>query len=308
MKQLYSTVLLVSALFVMRGYGQQVPQYTQYFLNDFTINPGVTGTKNAWYAQTNARYQWVGIRDAPRTVILNANGPIEGLNMGVGGYLFSDVVGPTRRTGISGSYAYHLKLSKDIKLGMGLSLGATNWRIDGAAISLQDEADLALGSNMRGIWVPDAGVGLHLYSDDFWIGVSAPQVLGNELRFSSELTENMARLERHYFFTAGYNFEVSDDFTIQPAFFIKYIEPLPIMYDVTLRGLYKDIFWAGVAYRVDESVGAMVGIQIQDNLLFGYSYDVPTGALSPFTTGSHELMIGFKFKKRTSNQFRKLKF
>lgn len=302
----YKALILSIALFGFVGLlkAQQVPQYSQYFLNDFSINPGVTGTKDSWYAQSNGRYQWAGIRDAPRTFILNANGPIEGQNMGVGGYLFSDIVGPTRRTGFAGAYSYHLRINDELQLGMGLNFGATNWQIDGTAISLQNEADLALANNMQGVWVPDAGVGFHLYHDDFWVGVSAPQIIGNKLQFTDYSSETMSRLERHYFLTGGYNFQVVDDFVVQPSIFIKYIEPLPIQYDVVVRALYKEMLWAGVGYRVDAAVILMLGAEINDNFIFGYSFDLPTGDLSPHTTGSHEFMLGFKIQRRTSDNYR----
>ena len=302
----YNVFIFTIAMFCSGGMlkAQQVPQYSQYFLNDFSINPGVTGTKDSWYAQTNGRYQWAGIRDSPRTFILNANGPIEGKNMGVGGYLFSDIVGPTRRTGFSGSYSYHLQLSEGLKLGMGLNFGATNWQIDGTAITLQNEADLALANNMQGVWVPDAGVGFHLYHDDFWVGVSAPQIIGNKLQFTEFSSETMSRLERHYFLTGGYNFQVVDDIVVQPSLFIKYIEPLPIQYDVVVRALYKDMLWVGAGYRVDAAVILMLGAEINENFIFGYSFDLPTGELSPHTTGSHEFMLGFKIQKRTSDSYR----
>ncbi len=299
--------LLFSIVFVALAglsHAQQVPQYTQYFLNDFSINPGVTGTKDSWFAQTNGRYQWAGIRDAPRTFILNANGPLEGLNMGVGGYLFSDIVGPTRRTGFAGSYSYHLRITDELKLGMGLNFGATNWQIDGTAITLQNEADLALANSMQGVWVPDAGVGFHLYHDDFWVGLSAPQIIGNKLQFTDYSAETMSRLERHYFLTAGYNFSVVDDIVVQPSVFVRYIEPLPVQYDVVVRALYKDMLWVGGGYRVDAAVILMLGAQINDSFIFGYSFDLPTGQLSPHTTGSHEIMLGFKIQKRTSDSFR----
>ncbi|KAB1063228.1 PorP/SprF family type IX secretion system membrane protein [Salibacter halophilus] len=277
---------------------QQLPQFTQYFLNDFIINPGVTGTKDAWIGQSNNRYQWVGIQDAPRTYILSANGPFSDYNMGLGGYFFSDIAGHTRRTGFAGSYAYHLKVADDIKLGMGLNFGATRWLIDGSAIQTKDTEDPAFSRGTQSTWVPDAGVGFHLYAKEFWVGISAPQIIGNKLKFFDDYTQTQARLARHYFFNAGYNYQMLDELVLQPSVFVKYIDPLPVQFDATLRVIYDDFIWAGFSYRMDDAVGVMLGVDFQNNLRFGYSYDIPTSDINPYTTGSHELMLGIRFKER----------
>src|SRR5574337_1605313 len=105
---LFGLVELVSA--------QQLPQYTNYMINSYVLNPAWSGTKDYFEVQSNNRYQWVGITDAPRTYILSANGPYKTKNMGYGGYVFTDITGPTRRIGLSFSYAYHAKLTETMKL------------------------------------------------------------------------------------------------------------------------------------------------------------------------------------------------
>ena len=94
---------------------QQLPQYSQYMLNELAINPAVAGKDEYADVRSNNRYQWTGIVDAPRTYYLTVHGPIKAKNMGLGMSLYTDIVGPTRRTGINISYAYHLKL-KNIRI------------------------------------------------------------------------------------------------------------------------------------------------------------------------------------------------
>ena len=91
-------------------YAQQLPHYSNYMLNSYAMNPAVGGTNPYFEAVSNNRYQWNGITDAPRTYILTVNGPTKSLNVGLGGLLFTDIVGPTRRTGFYLAYVYHRKL------------------------------------------------------------------------------------------------------------------------------------------------------------------------------------------------------
>ena len=96
-KLLYITVIV---LFVNSIQAQQLPQYTQYMLNEMAINPAVSGKDNFADVRSNNRYQWLGITDAPRTYMLTLHGPLKNRHMGLGTHIYTDIVGPTRRLGI----------------------------------------------------------------------------------------------------------------------------------------------------------------------------------------------------------------
>ena len=141
---------------------QQLPQLTQYQFNDYVFNPAVAGSRQFFELRSGHRYQWVGIQDAPRTFTLSGTTPI-GKNMGVGGYIFTDIVGPTRRTGVQFSYAYHLKLTEDLKLSLALSGGLLQFLIDGSKITLHDQGDPTMDDQLRGELKPDATFAFYLY-------------------------------------------------------------------------------------------------------------------------------------------------
>ena len=46
---------------------QQKPHYTQYILNNYIINPAITGIENYTDVKFSHRHQWVGLQDAPVT-------------------------------------------------------------------------------------------------------------------------------------------------------------------------------------------------------------------------------------------------
>jgi len=289
-------VVIVSSL----AFAQQLPQYSQFFLNKTLLNPGATGTEDYWEAQVTNRLQWVGITDAPRTHVLSANGPISNYKMGLGGKVFVDITGPTRRTGFSFSYAYKLKISKTIKLGMGLSFGGLQYVTDGSQITLKDPNDVALSGQLQSIFVPDAGAGFHLYSDDFYIGVSMPQIIGNELQFFENYRNTESALERHVFSYAGYKFRIGDEFVIEPAVLVKWVDPAPISFEGNLRVIYRDMMWLGGSYRMNDAIVMMAGFNVNESLVFAYSYDMATSDIKTATSGSHELMIAIRFRQHTN--------
>ena len=290
--------LLLSCLvvLVMNANGQQLPQLTQYQFNDYIFNPAIAGSRPFFELRSGHRYQWVGIQDAPRTFTFSGTTPV-GEKMGVGGYLFTDIVGPTRRTGFQLSYAYHLRLTEDVKLSLSVSAGLLQFLIDGSKIQFHDPGDPVLDDQLRGELVPDAKFGFYLYGERFWFGATAPQLLRNKVTFLDEADETLSRMEDHYYAMGGYRFPLGEDWKLEPSFLVKYTSPVPAKIDLNATVRYKDTFWLGAGYRTNDAYCAMVGYWLKKTFQFGYSYDIITSNLRNYSTGTHEVMLAITLGK-----------
>lgn len=278
---------------------QQLPHYSNYMLNDYPMNPAVGGSRPYYEALSNNRYQWIGITDAPRTYILSVNGPTKNLKMGIGGQLFTDIVGPTRRTGINLSYAYHIKVAEKIKVSLGISAGLLQYVVDGSKITLYHQQDKVISSGIQTSYMPDFGAGIYAYSTDrkWYVGASVPQIAQNKIRFNDYTETGLSKLAMHYYVTGGYKFSLGDDFKIEPSTCMKFVSPAPFQFDLGLRAIYKDKIWIGGAFRYLDAISAMVGFTMQENITLAYAYDFTSTDIQKYSTGTHELMIGIKFHK-----------
>lgn len=289
-------ILTIAFFLSLASQGQQLPHFTQYLLNDYVTNPAMGGTNPFFKAQSNHRYQWSGINDAPRTYVFSIHGPIVHQKMGLGAYVFTDFTGPTRRSGFQASYSYILNVTDDIRLSYGLSGGVLQFLVDGGKVNLANLNDIVLSNSTQSVVVPDLGAGLYLYHDDWFVSLSAPQLVGSKLQFFENFEETQARLSRHYFASAGYSFHITDDIDVQPSFFMKFVDPTPLQIDGTIRAIYQDKIWFGLSYRSEDAAGALIGMDFLGNFSLGYSYDLPINGISRVSSGSHELMVSFKFK------------
>lgn len=287
--------VVISFLIMTDTLGQQLPLYSQYFFNDYATNPAVGGTKSYIDARSNHRYQWQGVTDAPRTYTLSAHGPLKNKYAGIGAYLFTDHVGPTRRTGAQISYTYKLKISQRIKLALALSGGILEWKLDAHKINLYDPSDQVLVDGVMRTLVPDAKFGLHLYHQNWFIGLAAPNLLRSKLKFKETLNTGLSNLENHYLFTSGYTFRLNKDFDIEPSTIIKYLSPVPVQADLMARIIWKDKIWLGGVYRTMDAASLLLGVTYKKNISFGYSYDFTTSNIKNYSSGTHELMIGIRF-------------
>jgi type IX secretion system PorP/SprF family membrane protein len=277
---------------------QQLPQLSQYQFNDYVFNPAVAGSRPFFELRSGHRYQWVGIQDSPRTFTLSGTTPL-GKNMGLGGYLFTDNVGPTRRTGIQFSYAYHLRITDDLKLSLALSGGVLQFLIDGSKIQFNDPGDPAMDDQLRGELKPDAKFGFMLYHPRYWFGAAAPQILQNKVYFVDDADQTLSVMEDHYYVTGGYRFLLGTDWKVEPSFLVKYVSPVPAKIDITATVRYRDAFWLGASYRTNDAYCAMLGYWHKESFQFGYSYDIITSNLRNYSTGTHELMLAVTLGRKT---------
>jgi type IX secretion system PorP/SprF family membrane protein len=311
---------------------QQRPYYTQYILNNYLINPAVAGIENYWDMKISHRLQWVGLQDAPVTTYFTLHGPLKkaayandnatsfrtpgenprGANYwrnytapdphhGVGFTMLNDKTGPLNRFAAYGTYAYHLGLSPTTSLSAGVSAGFTNMSLDASKLNFgTTTVDPAVaGSGLINTIKPDISAGLWLYSADYFIGLSAQQIIPQQIAFS----DNTVYLERgklvpHLFLSAGMRFQLSDDVSFLPSTLIRYVSPLPMGFDVNAKFQYQDLIWAGASYRHQDGIAGMVGLNISRTINVGYSYDLQTSQLNTVSKGTHEILIGFLIGNR----------
>jgi type IX secretion system PorP/SprF family membrane protein len=312
---------------------QQRPYYTQYVLNNYIINPAVAGIENYWDVKVSHRHQWVGLEGAPITTYVTIQGPLtksssgrenptsfhpSGENPrghvfmeeykstdphhGVGFTILNDKTGPINRFSLYGSYAYHLPLNDRVSMSAGISLGMQN-------VSLKtDELDfgtaypvdpVVAGSTDINNVKPDISLGLMAYSAKWFAGLSVHQIVASKIGFNDgklggdSVTIINGKLVPHMFLQAGYRFLLGEDLSLLPSVTAKYINPVPLSFDVNLKLQYRDLMWMGVSARPDDGFAAMLGININSSINVGYSYDYTTSLLNNVSTGTHEIVVGF---------------
>jgi len=297
MKKTTLLVLLLSILYADFASAQQDPQYTQYMYNMNVVNPAYAGSKESLHLTALYRNQWSGIADNPVTFTFSAHSPI-GDKVGLGLSAIKDELGPISETNVYVDFSYTLQLSESFNLALGLKAGATFHDVGLSTLDLQDENDPFFSQDINNTY-PNIGAGAFLYNDNFYLGFSVPNMLNsvhldeNGLKYGSETN--------HYFGTAGYVFQVTENFKLKPSVMVKTAFDAPISYDGNLNALFYEKFEIGASYRLDDSFSGMVGFQVNPNIRIGYAYDRVMSDIKSVADASHEVIINFdlNFKKRT---------
>jgi type IX secretion system PorP/SprF family membrane protein len=236
----------------------------------------------------------MGITDPPMTNTLSFYGPSGKMPMGFGAYFYNDVTGPTSRTGLTGAYAYNIAITREIRLSGGLSFGLMQYKLDGTQLNPKDATDLAIQPIVNSSYLPDASAGFYLYAKNFYSGFSVSQLLNNKLKIY-EVKNGLNKLKSHFYLTGGYKYKINKDFAAEPSIIIKVTSPRAFQFDLTARLIYQKTFWGGLSFRMKDAVSLLLGYNYEDKFSFGYAYDMGINGLKKFNSGSHELMIGYRF-------------
>ncbi len=277
---------------------QQLPQFTSFQLNPFLYNPAYAGVDGTTQLSAVTRNQWVGVNDAPETKVLNAYGMLNNEKMAIGGTVYKDVAAADSRLTFLATYAYHLRLKKDMNLSLGLAAGFVQYKIDNTIINHIDEGDPLFATPLSSV-VPTATFGAYLYTEDYYVSFSAPQIISSAFNVKDKLEEDVlfGELTNHFYLGGGYNKVLNDKFTVQPSLLVIMSPPAPVSLELMAKVTYDRKVWIALSYRLDDSAGLFLGYDLNDQFYIAYGHDFVTSSLSTATSGSNEFKLGFKFNK-----------
>ena len=297
MKITIKTYLLFFTLLIyLHGNTQSAPMYSQYLYNMTNINPAFAGSNEAPILTILRREQWIGVQGAPFTSSLSFETPSKSNKYGFGVQLFQDkYVSVLKRTGVGFSYNIKIKIADNGLLSLGLKAGFYNDIKLLSELNMGDYAtyDATYSKNFNKT-IPLAGAGIFYHDDKFFIGFSTPDVITFSKVQEYVSDSNIFQVNQtHYFLTAGYTTNFSDEIMFKPSFLIKANGGSPVQLDVTSNFWYKNLLGIGISYRTERSLLSMVQIQFRPRIKFGYAYDFPFKMIP----NSHEIFFQLELNK-----------
>lgn len=280
------------------------PVYSQYLQNGLLINPAYAGTRGSLSGFLSYRMQWMGIPDAPVFQTFSLNAPMKNDKVGLGLMAQFMQFGFTKSQSLYASYAYHIKLRYG-KLSFGIKGGFDRSNTDYTGLVTTMANDPVFTGNEKPYLLPNIGAGVYYFSDQLFAGVSIPAFLSYRKNASSGSTEAFHSFKNYdLIFTGGGLITISDALKFKPSVLIDYsLEKTKRLtqFDINGNFILGDMIWIGGSWRTSEQV--VVGIlqvQLNPQLMFGFSYDYAAGRMSSYSKGSSEFIIRYEFGYKVS--------
>lgn len=302
MRKIVISILLVLGVGSLTA--QQEIMVSQYMFNGLFINPAYSGTHKYWEATALHRSQWVGLDGAPTSQMIAIDGPLMDEKLGLGAIISHDKIGDTEQFEFSANGSYHLDLDSERKnrLSFGIRAGFTNYtaRLDETFVF--DENDPVFNTNIDHKFVPKVGAGVYFYSERFYAGLSVPTLFAGDkaLQIKPDSIFNgtdKEYFEKHWFFNTGYVFTLSENLILKPSVLVKYEPAAPLQVDINANFLIYEKVWVGASYRTNDAIIGIVEVNVTPQIRVGYAYDLTLSDISNYSSGSHEVMIGYNFGK-----------
>ncbi|MES2566658.1 MAG: type IX secretion system membrane protein PorP/SprF [Bacteroidota bacterium] len=321
MKKIFTTLTVALAAFTSVSFAQQDPQFTQFMHSKLIYNPGYAGTSEAICANVLYRQQWVNFPGAPKTGLLSFDMPIGQLPIAIGLNVMTDQIGFDKTLFARLALSYNRHIGAGV-LGVGIDGGVLQKQFNGTWITPDgtDKYDPTIPAYTSGTGTNTAtNAGLNKLSYDFgfgafysiankmYVGISSTHLAAQDIKASSDVKYALAR---HYYIVGGYTFDLGEGgkHGINPNVKIK-SDAASTQLDVNLTYIYNRMFWVGVSYRMQDAIAPMLGARFlkDKSLKVGYSYDLTLSKIKGFSSGTHEIMLGYCFnvkkpKKVTSYQ------
>ena len=328
------TLMFLNILHGSKVNAQEYFQLTQYIYSAHAINPAFSGIEDMVNANIGLRTQWTAISESPTTFYVGFNGSLSGLNNalskkrtlrtsvpryyhklqnqprsinhGVGFYIFQDAFGPFRETSGYFTYAFSYQIDRKYKISTGLSLEISNQRFKEKDVTVYNpDQDIIYQQYIDGpgnISHINLNGGVAFYGNDLFIGYSLHHFV--RARISQENFTEAGINGLYHFILAGINLPMGIEWMFQPSTFLKVNSENKVVVDLAGKLKYRELIWGGLSYRHEEAIGFLLGFIVDEKVFINYSYDFHTNDIRTYSSGSHELVLGYRvFNDRSSKPF-----
>lgn len=288
-------VFLFLGLWIFQSaYGQQIPQYTQWYWNQFELNPAHAGIKNCFEMRAQYRLQYLGVDGWPRHGNFTLTMPIKQKRIdfltprhGIGLKILTEKTGIFLVNRLNLSYAAHINFNQDNRLSIGIDAGVKQLSVDMAKVSTE-EFDPTLHQYVSN-WTPDANIGFWWNAKNYYVGLVFKELIGMKWRKIGL----QSKYQLHTFVNAGYRITNKKGFSFMPSALIKLPIQGKLSADLVLIFDHNNQFSYSVGYRANEAVMFGINFKIKEMVAIGYSFDYNFKPLGGGLNSSHEISIAF---------------
>jgi len=301
MKKLFTKIAIAVAGFTGVSVAQQDPQFTQFMQNKLIYNPGYAGTSGAICGVGQFRQQWVSFDGAPQSAAIAFDMRLPGIPFGIGLNVITDKIGPMNTTFIRIPVSWNLNVGKGT-LGVGIDGGVLQKKINNTWITPEPgKVDPNIPGNYDALNNPslnkltyDLGFGaFYQIPGRMYVGLSSTHLPAQTVKGADKISYDMSR---HYYLMTGVTFDINPRNKITPNIKVK-SDVAATAVDVNLTYMWDNMIWGGVTYRVSDATALLIGYQRATprglTWRIGYSYDLTMSKLKGYTSGTHEIILGF---------------
>ena len=280
--------------FVLSGQNTDLSFGARMF-NPSIINPAAAGLINNGHSGVfvENHSKFVGLEGAPSISSVGYNGRILSDQIGIGVNLINDEVGAISQYKFATDLSYKIKASNQLTISFGLKGGVSQNTFETSRVEILNPGDAMAIDQFNNNLIYDLGIGIFIYSEDFFIEAALP-LLTNEDLFSTNV-ESELKLRTGYLYSSfGFKFSDNRGFQIIPSVAFYKSKYSALIKEVSLMTLIPNYFF-GLSYRFESHFSILAGVNLFDSLSVGYTYENIVSNMVSASRSSHGIFLKLNF-------------
>lgn len=263
----------------------------QFLFNPAGNNPAIAGLMNN-QIQLGYEARWVGIQGAPQTVYLTYD-KVFSQNTGWNSAIYSDHAGPVSSIALANAFAYHLNLSSDVNLSMGIKHILSQSYLSLGNQKVTDNDDQLLLNNITGIPVNNFDAGIALYKpEQFLLGMSCSNLIPQK-RFRMVQANEQPIFSVH----AWYSTAINSNLSIEATALANSSTNIPLTVQFSGMLVLDKSLGVGIDFSPSNQIGALVYLKTKDRLNLFYNYNMPATQIFAVSKQSHHFGLSYRLGK-----------
>jgi hypothetical protein len=119
---------------------------------------------------------------------------------------------------------------------------------------------------------------------------------------------NALLVNRTFYLSGAYNWQTPiENLMVSPSALLSMINIMHPQLAIGANVVYFQRYWAGLSYRINDALGATVGISFNKGFRFGFVYEYPLSKLIGSNSGTTEIFISYVFEIKMTKKEKKYK-
>lgn len=286
----YSTLL--SLLFTLNGFCQDISNFTQFFINPYTLNPSYAGVEGRLALFAGYRKQWTSIDGAPTISNFSLHTPLS-KNVNFGFNAASDKRGIVQTSSAMATVGYVAALDQVTSIRFGLSVGYGFNSVDLSSAANTVSSDPALKNLMANNSFLLGNAGISFHRQTFHGGISLPNIFQPVYLSASSMNITALKPFQSVIIHASNRFYFNKDQNVFEPYLIYHLNgPLPSQIEAATVLHLQHAIWVGASYKQQFGISGLLGFKIQNQLAVGFSYSIKNAGSNQIPAPSYEVQLG----------------
>lgn len=267
---------------------QQEIILTKYTFNSMFFNPAYAGSNGEDQGTATLQYrnQWLGVNGAPTTILAGGEYSFFDNSVGLGATVGQEGIGSNSNTEVSLNSAYRIQLGEGFLSG-GIRVGYSYINSNFQELEVFQPGDI-FDQQTENLSLFSVGAGALYHDEQFQIGLSVPTIVS--------IGQGSIKKRRHVY--GHFSILVGDEYSTikwKPNLLVKYEQSVPFQLTLGVQAWLNDKIAPGIHWRLGESLAVSIEMKLLEDFSLTAAYDFTTNDLHDYTTGSMEVMMGYRF-------------